>query len=203
MRYDDQQNYPPRQGRERNPRGTGQWGQGEEGFDERQDVYRDMPTGRSRTDRESRAGGRSEHRPPWRPEEYPRDGQEPRYSGSQQYRGEHDSAGQGDYEEAHYREQRQSHRGKGPKNYARSDERIREEVCDRLTDDHNVDASEIDVEVKEGEVTLTGTVGDRRMKHYAEDCIAEVSGVRDIHNRLKTRGRSDNGIGGMRSQTER
>src|SRR4029077_3266456 len=32
--------------------------------------------------------------------------------------------------------------GKGPKGYVRSDDRIRDDVCDRLSDDDDVDASE-------------------------------------------------------------
>src|SRR5687768_5171077 len=35
--------------------------------------------------------------------------------------------------------------GRGPKGYQRSDERIKEEVCDRLTADPDVDALEIEV----------------------------------------------------------
>jgi osmotically-inducible protein OsmY len=34
-----------------------------------------------------------------------------------------------------------SNRGRGPKNYQRSEERIREDVCDRLSDDYLIDAS--------------------------------------------------------------
>jgi len=77
------------------------------------------------------------------------------------------------------------HRGKGPKGYTRSDERIREDVCDRLSDDDELDASEITVTVKDGEVTLEGTVADRRAKHHAENLADAVSGVRDVHNRLR------------------
>jgi len=77
--------------------------------------------------------------------------------------------------------------GKGPKGYVRSDDRIREDVCDRLSDDDIVDASEISVQVKDGEVTLEGSVTDRHMKHRAEDIIEEVSGVRDVNNRLRTK----------------
>src|SRR4051812_34845855 len=55
----------------------------------------------------------------------------------------------------------QSHRGRGPKDFRRSDTRIHDEVCERLTDDHFVDASEITIEVKESEVTLSGTVASR------------------------------------------
>jgi hypothetical protein len=75
--------------------------------------------------------------------------------------------------------------GKGPKGYTRSDERIREDVCDRLSDDDEVDASDIAVTVKDGEVTLDGTVPDRRSKHRAEDLAEAVSGVKDVHNSLR------------------
>jgi len=74
--------------------------------------------------------------------------------------------------------------GHGPKGYRRSDERIREDVCDLLTDDPRIDASEIDVAVANGEVTLAGTVMDRWWKRLAEDLAVSVSGVRDVHNRL-------------------
>lgn len=57
--------------------------------------------------------------------------------------------------------------GKGPKGYKRSDERIREDVCDHLSAGW-IDASDIEVSVSEGEVTLSGTVTERRMKHVAD-----------------------------------
>ncbi|HEY8946822.1 MAG TPA: BON domain-containing protein [Polyangiaceae bacterium] len=77
--------------------------------------------------------------------------------------------------------------GKGPKNYTRSDDRIREDVCDRLSYDDEVDASDIIVTVQQGEVTLEGTVEDRRAKHRAEDIADSVNGVKDVHNRLRSR----------------
>ena len=78
-----------------------------------------------------------------------------------------------------------SYSGKGPKNWTRSDERIREEVCECLTYHPHIDASEIDVTVKDGEVTLTGSVGDRGSKRLAEDIVEDVRGVRDVHNQLR------------------
>lgn len=81
-----------------------------------------------------------------------------------------------------------SYRGKGPKGFRRSDERISEMVCDLLTYDHRVDASNIDVSVANGEVTLSGTVPSRDMKWLAEDLTERVSGVVDVHNRLKSNG---------------
>lgn len=74
--------------------------------------------------------------------------------------------------------------GRGPKSYQRGDERVREDVCDRLTADGRVDASDITVHVQNGEVTLEGTVDDRAMKRRAEDTTDAVDGVRQVHNRL-------------------
>jgi hypothetical protein len=85
------------------------------------------------------------------------------------------------------------HRGKGPQGYVRSDERIREDVNQALTDDDEVDASSIEVEVKEGEVTLSGLVPERRMKRVAEDCIDRISGIKDVHNHIRVQERADVG----------
>lgn len=77
------------------------------------------------------------------------------------------------------------HRGKGPKGYTRSDDRIREDVSDRLSDESWLDASEIEVSVDKGEVTLNGTVDSRDDKRRAEDIAEEVSGVRHVQNNLR------------------
>ena len=75
--------------------------------------------------------------------------------------------------------------GRGPKGYQRSDTRINEDVCDRLCDSAEIDASDIEVRVDNGEVTLTGSVSDRSQKRRAEDLIEQVSGVREVHNNLR------------------
>jgi hypothetical protein len=80
---------------------------------------------------------------------------------------------------------RVSFRGRGPKNYRRGDDRILEEVNERLTDDHDVDASDIEVAVQNGEVTLSGTVNSRHEKRVAEDVAESCHGVVDVHNRLR------------------
>lgn len=82
-------------------------------------------------------------------------------------------------------ERHQGHRGRGPRNYTRSDDRIKEDINDRLTDDFYLDASDIDVEVNNGEVTLTGTVDSRFAKRRAEDIAEDVSGVSHMENRLR------------------
>jgi osmotically-inducible protein OsmY len=78
-----------------------------------------------------------------------------------------------------------AYRGLGPRGYRRSDQRIREDVCQALQDDPHLDASALDVEVKDGEVTLSGTTGSRRDKRYAERIAELITGVRDVHNRLR------------------
>ncbi len=87
--------------------------------------------------------------------------------------------------------QRESHAGRGPKGYQRSDERITEDINQRLTDHDDIDASEIEVKVKDGEVTLTGKVCDRQCRRHVEDVIERVSGVQDISNQLKTKKASE------------
>jgi osmotically-inducible protein OsmY len=84
--------------------------------------------------------------------------------------------------------------GMGPKGYTRGDERIREDVCERLTEDDDVDASNLEVRVQNGEVTLTGTVEDRWQKRRAEDVADSVRGVKDVRNELRLLPRSE-GIG--------
>jgi len=77
------------------------------------------------------------------------------------------------------------HRGKGPKGFTRSDDRIKEDINCRLTDDAYVDASNIEVAVENGEVTLSGSVPDRSSKRRAEDVAELVSGVSNVENRLR------------------
>jgi len=84
-------------------------------------------------------------------------------------------------------EQRAHRRGRGPKGYRRSDERIREDVNDRLGDDYYIDASDIEVMVSNTEVTLTGTVPTRNDKRRAEDIAESVSGVTNVENRLRVK----------------
>ena len=76
-------------------------------------------------------------------------------------------------------------KGKGPKGYVRSDEKIQDEINDKLYHDSYVDASEIEVSVNAGEVTLTGTVNDKSTKRRAEDLAEEITGVSDVTNNLK------------------
>ncbi|WP_208542783.1 BON domain-containing protein [Luteimonas yindakuii] len=80
-------------------------------------------------------------------------------------------------------------RGRGPKGYTRSDERIMENLCEQLAEDDDVDASDISVEVRDGVATLTGTVSHRWMKHRAEDLAEACSGVKDVENRIRVGGR--------------
>lgn len=77
------------------------------------------------------------------------------------------------------------HRGRGPKGYKRSDDRIREDINDRLTEDGRLDATHIEVSVADGEVTLSGMVDSREAKRRAEDLADHVSGVHHVQNNLR------------------
>ncbi|MFN7144440.1 MAG: BON domain-containing protein [Myxococcota bacterium] len=85
---------------------------------------------------------------------------------------------------------------RGPKGYKRSDERIREEICDRLMGETGIDASDIDIQVKNGEVTLSGNVKHRDDKRRVEDLVETVLGVKDVNNQLR---RQATGTGGTQT----
>jgi len=84
-----------------------------------------------------------------------------------------------------------SYRGMGPKGYRRTDERLREQICEVLTDNDQIDASDLDVIVKDGEITLTGTVEDRRMKVLAERIAESFSSQREVRNSIRIRRQVD------------
>lgn len=123
----------------------------------------------------------------------PRYGADPRYgegrSHGERYERPHQSYAP-DYDHGrdsyrHFDSDQGRHRGKGPRNYSRSDDRITDDVNERLTADSEVDASEIDVKVEKGEVTLSGTVESKMAKRRAEDCADSVMGVKHVQNNLR------------------
>jgi len=89
--------------------------------------------------------------------------------------------------------QRGQHAGKGPKGYRRSDDRIQEDVNEALSQHSEIDASEIEVKVSNGEVTLSGTVTDRQSKRLAEDIAERCSGVQDVRNDIRVQRESESG----------
>nr|WP_143524105.1 BON domain-containing protein [Xaviernesmea rhizosphaerae] len=104
-------------------------------------------------------------------------------------------------EEAEHRRMMDQHRGKGPKGYTRSDDRIRDDLNDRLADDGRLDASDIEVTVSSGEVTLSGTVTSRQDKRYAEDLAEAISGVKHVQNNLRVKSSVDLSSDSSRSST--
>jgi osmotically-inducible protein OsmY len=74
--------------------------------------------------------------------------------------------------------------GVGPRGYRRSDDRIREDVCERFTEHGQLDPTDVEVSVREGEVLLTGSVATRGQKRLAEDIADLVFGVVEVHNHL-------------------
>jgi hypothetical protein len=74
---------------------------------------------------------------------------------------------------------------RGPKGYQRSDERLCEDISERLMHAGSIDSSDVSVQVTAGKVTLEGTVPDRYMKHYIEDLVDACPGVQDIDNKVR------------------
>jgi hypothetical protein len=83
--------------------------------------------------------------------------------------------------------------GLGPRGYQRSDDRICEELHDRLTAHGFIDATDITCAVQDGEVTLDGFVHSRQTKRAAEDVADGIQGVLDVHNNLRIQPLEDAG----------
>ena len=93
------------------------------------------------------------------------------------------------YSQDNFRETRwggkEDHFGKGPKGWKRSDERIREEACEALYHNPRVDASDIEVDVHDRIITLSGNVDSRDTKRFVERCVEDITGVEDVYNHLR------------------
>jgi len=84
------------------------------------------------------------------------------------------------------------HRGKGPKGYQRSDERIKDDLQDNLYNDSYIDASDMEVMVNNGKVTLSGSVESKWAKRRAEDMAEVITGVTDVQNNLTIKSKNTN-----------
>jgi hypothetical protein len=78
-----------------------------------------------------------------------------------------------------------SRRPVGPKGYRRPDERVREDICERLAMNPYVDVRDVTVDVAAGVVTLGGTVRERREKYVIEEISDAVFGVMEVENHLR------------------
>lgn len=76
---------------------------------------------------------------------------------------------------------------RGPKNYTRSDDRIREEICEQLSQQQMIDVSDVSVDVQNGRVMLEGTVPERTMKYAIENMADYCWGVQDVENHIRIR----------------
>lgn len=179
----------PRRERERSHRGWPESARGDEGRN------------REERDRAGRRGDRDwsgenpDYSPPERPDQYAgrsdwgNQGSWGSYGTRAAWTGASDRENRGTewrrLREEWDRRQRGPYAGRGPKGWRRSDERILEEINERLTDHPAIDATEVEVTVHGGEATLTGTVEDRNSKRLAEDIADSVSGVTEVHNQLR------------------
>jgi len=74
---------------------------------------------------------------------------------------------------------------RGPKGYERSDERLKEDISERLYATEHIDSSEVTIQVSSGVVTLEGSVHDRHSKFMIEDMVDSVPGVKEVDNKLR------------------
>ena len=79
----------------------------------------------------------------------------------------------------------QKHYGKGPQGWMHSDQRMYNDVCAALAFSHEVDATDINVNVEDSCVSLNGSVFDHEMKAAATECVENVFGVSEVKNELR------------------
>lgn len=124
------------------------------------------------------------HRGPWDPPAY-----QGAYDRERKERQRYGAEAQGAAPPWHdeYTRERRAPPVRGPKGYTRSDDRIREDICDQLAHATDLDTSEVEVSVSQGEVTLQGSVPHRFMKYEIEEICDHTPGVVEIHNQLRVR----------------
>jgi len=74
---------------------------------------------------------------------------------------------------------------------------LKEDINDRLTWHSGIDATNIQVKVENGEVTLEGSVSDRNQKRMAEDLAEQIQGVNEVQNHLRVKSQSESGSSSM------
>ena len=79
------------------------------------------------------------------------------------------------------------HAGRGPRNFRRSDSNIEEDINERLTEHSWIDATDVEVSVETGEVTLRGRVDNHEAKELAETISGSVFGVRSVNNQIRVK----------------
>jgi BON domain len=72
-----------------------------------------------------------------------------------------------------------------PKNLRKSDNVIYEEICELFMQTPKIDATEVDVSVQDGDVTLKGFVDNSAVKALAETLSQQIPGVHGVFNKLK------------------
>ncbi len=93
--------------------------------------------------------------------------------------------GEAHWPQSSWAEQGHRQQRRGPKGYKRSDERIREDLCERLMHSDFIDSSEVTIDVTAGKVVIDGTVPQRGMKHAIEDMAEATSGVTEVENKVR------------------
>lgn len=74
-----------------------------------------------------------------------------------------------------------------PRPIQRSDAQLYEDICEALMHRDDLDSSDVTVAVREGEVTLEGSVPCRPMRYLAEDIAAAHPAAREVENRIRVR----------------
>jgi osmotically-inducible protein OsmY len=98
--------------------------------------------------------------------------------------------GENTWGEEQFRAERREEQGRrqtnsGPRARRKSDDSLREEIREILTADPELEATDIEVEVEDGAVTLRGAVVDSDARLLAEELVESLAGVREVHNRLR------------------
>ncbi|MCY1022245.1 BON domain-containing protein [Pyxidicoccus sp. MSG2] len=106
------------------------------------------------------------------------------FSTSRSRREDHD-LGHGGFIGGGYRPAMPPRTGPAPRNYQRADDRIRADLCDRLMMESWLDASDVEVKVEDGVVTLAGAVRSRDEKRAIEDSAEQVLGVKEVINTIR------------------